>query len=208
MALILDIAAIAVFAFFLWRGKRRGFIKTVAGILALILAFWGANLLSDLTAPAITDQYVAPWIHDLLGPKIDAEDPQTPTEFESVLIDIGIPRGMASDLTSARPVSELAENAASSIAADLTELVLSIIYFVVLLLLLKLIFKAIDKIFDLPGLKFANNTLGLVCGGIFGLLFVYFLTLILCRTGILIDEEIISETYILKHLIAFNPFKL
>jgi len=208
MALILDIAAVLIFFFFLWRGRKRGFIKTVAGILALILAFWGAGVLSDATAPVISEKFVTPWVSELISPKVEEVKPETPTEFESLLIEMGVPEGMASDIVTARPVTELVEVASTNLAERLTYALLCLVYFIILLLILKLIFKVIDKIFDLPILNFANNILGLICGGIFGFLFVYLLAVILNNTGFLLDEATLSQTYILKALLQLNPFKL
>ena len=36
MAIIIDVVEVLLFLFFLWRGKRRGFIKTFAGILEMV----------------------------------------------------------------------------------------------------------------------------------------------------------------------------
>ncbi len=207
MAIILDIIAVALFIFFLWRGKRRGFIKTIAGILALVLAFAGAGALADAATPYISENYVTPWVSDFLSPKVEEADPETPTEFEALLINIGVPEGMASDLITARPISELVANASKSLASTLTNAILYLVFFIVLLIILKLIFKVIDKIFDLPILNFANNTLGLICGGIFGFLFIYLGSIILLKVGI-IDATLLADTHILRAVTTLNPFKL
>ena len=208
MAIIIDVVAVLLFLFFLWRGKRRGFIKTFAGILALILAFWGAGVLADYTAPAISEKYVTPWVSDFIAPKVEAENPETPTEFEALLIEIGVPEGMASDLITARPVAELAENASVTLSEKLTYAILCLVYFILLLLVLKLLFRVVDKIFDLPVLNFANSTLGLICGGIFGFLFIYLLMTIMLKTNFILNEQLISETYVLRTIAELNPFKL
>lgn len=47
MALILDLAVIAVLAFFAWRGAVKGLILTLCGLVAVLVAFGGAFFLSD-----------------------------------------------------------------------------------------------------------------------------------------------------------------
>lgn len=208
MAIILDIAAVLLFLFFLWLGKKRGFIKTVAGILVLVLAFWGAGLLADILSPAVSKTYVTPWVSDFISPKVEEANPETPSEFEAFLRDLGVPDGMANDIVTARPISELVEKASVNLAEALTHGILYLVFFIVLLILLKLLFKVIDKIFDLPVLNFANNTLGLICGGIWGFLVVFLVAIILNKTGFLLDEATLSQTYVLKHILSLNPFKL
>lgn len=207
MPIILDVVAVLLFLFFLWRGKKRGFIKTVAGILALILAFWGTGILVDAVAPTVSENYVTPWVEDFLSPKVEEQNPETPTEFEELLIGAGVPETMAEDLITARPISELLSSASRGLANAATEAVLYLIFFIVLLILLKLIFKVIDKIFDLPVLNFANSTLGLICGGILGFLFIYLGSVILLKVGVL-DSTVLGDTYVLRAILDFNLFKL
>ncbi|MBR5479084.1 MAG: CvpA family protein [Clostridia bacterium] len=206
MALVLDIVAVGLFIFFVWRGVRRGFIKTIAGILSLIIAFWGAGLLVDAAAPSISDKYVTPWVSDFISPKVDEAQPETPTEFENMLVDIGVPEGMAGDIVTSKPVTDLVESVSHSLAETLTRGVLYIVFFIILYLLLKLVVLIIDKIFDLPVLNFANGLLGLVCGAIFGFLIVYLVGTLLKNVGLFIDEQTLADTYILKNILALKPF--
>ena len=208
MALILDIVAVGLFIFFVWRGVRRGFIKTIAGILSLIIAFWGAGLLVDATAPSISEKYVTPWVSDFISPKVDETQPKTPSDFENMLVDMGVPESMAGDIVTAKPVADLVESASISLAETLTRGILYIVFFIILYLLLKIAVFIIDKVFDLPVLNFANGLLGLVCGAIFGFTVVYLVGTLLKNVGLFIDEKTLADTFILKNILALNPFKL
>ena len=53
MQYVLDIAVVALFVFCLWNGCRRGFIKAVTGLVALVAAFVAAVLLSGPVASGI-----------------------------------------------------------------------------------------------------------------------------------------------------------
>lgn len=46
MSLLIDIALVIIVAYFAWRGFRNGFIRGIFGILAIIVAIYGANLIA------------------------------------------------------------------------------------------------------------------------------------------------------------------
>ena len=49
--LVFDIAILAILVLFAWRGASRGFVLSLCGLLAVIVAFVGASFLANLLAP-------------------------------------------------------------------------------------------------------------------------------------------------------------
>lgn len=206
--IVLDVIAVAILLFFLWRGKRRGFIKTIAGILILILAFTGAGLLAKSTAPAISEAFVTPRIAEFLTPKAEALPDSTPGAFYNMLLDIGVPESLAQSITDSSPMNDMLLNASKTLGEKVTYALLCLIYFIALLILLKFIFRLLDRVFDLPVLNFVNTLGGLLCGGILGYLLLMLLGTILLNAGLFLDQTTLSQTYILKFIINTNPFSL
>ncbi len=206
MPLIIDIAAAALLHFFAWRGKRRGLIKTIAGILVIVLAFPLAGFLADKTADPIAEKFVTPAVSDFLAPK--AEETESTAEFEAMLERIGVPESIVDSIISSSPVSELLTNATKTLSQKLTYALLYLIYFILLVLVFKLLIKLIDKIFDLPVLNFINSFGGLICGAILGYLLVLTTAIILINLGVLLDSQTIQSTHLLRFIISTNPFRI
>ena len=51
--LVFDIAILAILVLFAWRGASRGFVLSLCGLLAVIVAFVGASFLANLLAPKV-----------------------------------------------------------------------------------------------------------------------------------------------------------
>ncbi|MBQ5777298.1 MAG: adenylosuccinate synthetase, partial [Oscillospiraceae bacterium] len=64
--IITDLAAIAILLISALHGRRRGFIKTISGLLALVLAFFLSSTLANATTPHISEKYVAPYINQAI----------------------------------------------------------------------------------------------------------------------------------------------
>lgn len=206
--IVLDIITVALLLFFLWRGKRRGLIKTIAGILVLILAFVGAGLLAKSTAPAISEKLVTPHVTEFLTPKAAGLSDATPGAFYEMLLTLGIPESLAQNITDSSPMSDMLLNASKTIGEKVTYALLCLIYFIALLLILKCIFGLLDRVFDLPILSFVNGLGGLLCGGIWGYLFIMLLGTIFLNAGLFFDRSTLSQTHILGFIISTNPFSL
>lgn len=54
MSILIDIALVLIVVFFAWRGFKNGFIRGIFGILAIIIAIYGANLVAKAYADDLT----------------------------------------------------------------------------------------------------------------------------------------------------------
>ena len=204
MALIYDIVTVLILLFFIWRGKSRGLIKSIAGVLVLILALYGANFIADHAVEPVSDRFVAPFVSDFLAPKLS--DASSAEDFSQALKSIGVSEKFASDIISASPINNLLSGAVNYISLKITTIALWIICFIVLLIVLKLVSKLVIGIFKLPVLNFANSLGGIIFGALLGYIIISVAAIILINFGAISDSEIISQTHVLRFIINSNPF--
>lgn len=80
---VYDLIILAVLAYFAWRGWRRGLILTLCGLLAIFVAFIGANLATNALAQPMS-RLIQPsletGIHRILVENIGASASQSPTQ--------------------------------------------------------------------------------------------------------------------------------
>lgn len=216
--LIIDIAAAAILIFSALRGRRRGLIKTLAGILALVLAFSAAGFLAKEAAPYVSEKYVSPYISSAVAPETekltDAEAASDPSAVGEIFLNLGISEHIVSDAISdftsamSKSIIEPIVAVTNSIAYKITYAALFVIFFILSLLILSLLFKILNLASKIPGLNFINKTLGLILGLILGYLIVVALSYIMLKLGIFLTDDIIRETYILKFVMNLSPASL
>jgi len=222
-AILVDVIAVFLLFFFALRGRKRGLIRTLTGILALIIAFWGAGVLAQQTSPYLSSKYVEPWIYQAILPSVAENQSVTaPPESESDVTetlggafdDIGIPSGTIQSFFNEFVINltdsfeRIVESASKSIGYKLTYAILFLLYFLVLYLLLRLAAKLIELLAKIPGINFVNQTLGLILGLISGYFVILIVSYLLTTTGFLLTPQLVSETYILHFLMTFSPLAL
>ncbi len=213
--LIVDIVAAAILLFSALRGRKRGLIKTLAGILALILAFSCAGYLAEKAAPYVSEKYVSPYITSAIEPETETLSPQEaasdPSAVGKIFLELGFSENIVSDaisdFTDAMTKSIVTPIVAmtNSIAYKITYSVLFVVFFLLSLLVLTLLFKVLNLASKIPGINFINKTLGLILGLILGYLILVALSYVMLKFGIVLDDSIIGKTYLLKHILSFSP---
>ncbi len=212
--IIADIITVAIIIISMIIGRKRGFIKTVSGILTVIIAFSLASFAAKETAPVISEKYISPYLSSAIVDEVK----QTPEntldldELSNLFSNIGIPEGIISSAvadvskTLTQNIAEPLTTMTNNISARLTFGALFIIYFLILLLAVSLLFKLLNLISKLPVLNFTNRLLGLIFGLISGYLIIMVASFILNKTGTLLTDGVISESIILKHIIKYSFF--
>lgn len=213
----MDFAAVAIILFFALRGRRRGLIKTIAGILALIIAFTLAGELAKSLSPYISEKYVSPRIISTILPEAekrsDLDKPADKNELQDIFSVLSISESVISDSISDfsnninKSLSSAVSDISGRIAGRITYSVVFVVLFLVLLLLLTLLFKLLNLASKVPGINFINKILGLVLGAVLGYIIVVILTFLLLRLGIIPNAGLISDTVILNYLISIFPLK-
>ena len=233
--LMFDAVIVAVVLLFVLMGRRRGFVLTLCGLLAVFVAFIGASLLSELLSAPVA-QLVQPVIEsgitEILQQSIDpgqwqlelpAPDASTLEGAQSLLPQLPLEQALAAlegtqlhrmfgqSLQNALAAGalEMVSTAAAAIAAylakELARMVLFLISFVVVLLAWTLLSHALDLAFRLPVLSSINRFMGGAVGFVKGVLVVFIAVWLL--KGYL-PPEAAEQTFLLKFFCENSPWSL
>lgn len=224
---LFDIAIVLVLAFFVWRGASRGFILALFGLVAILVAFIGANFLAGALAPkvgAALEPKFAAAIEEKLNERFqDASTPALPegeTPSYPLKDVLGVLKGMGlyEDLINAvdkavqARMAEAAASAAAAVAAAIAQsvayMVLFLVFFVLILLCWTLLSHALDLVSRLPGLNGLNRMAGGLVGLVKGCLILFVAAWLLRLSGNLIPEKAVEQTTLLHFFLTVNPVTL
>jgi len=209
------IAAIVVIAAL--RGKRRGFILTLCGFLAMFVAFLGASIISGLLAQpvaAMLRPVVEEAMSTILESRSTADVPFVFTEVSimavlGILDDVPLFGSIIENFQAALEsgavelVGSAAVAAAEYVAAQLAHILLFVLSFIAILIVWWIMSHALDLAFHLPGLNFLNRFGGLVLGFGQGLALCFILCWLLKDSYI--TPEAIDGSFLLPYFCSENP---
>ena len=225
-AIILDILTAAALIAFTVAGAHRGFFRTVAGLLAVILALVGAQLFTNWAAPHVSgvlqpaiERRVEKKVDATLGgdtitpqePQIGASRPDSETqdqkeaeesEIQRLLRAIGVDEQLFQRLgESAREkVRDTGVTVATAVVQSVAESVIR-----ALLFLLKLLAKVLDLALKLPVLRSMNGLAGAAVGLVEGALAVFLAVWLLRRFGVSFETPAVEGTYLLSFFAKHTP---
>ena len=230
-AIILDVITAAALIAFTVVGAQRGFFRTVAGLLTVILALTGAQLFTAWAAPHVSG-VLQPVIERRVEKKVDAAvTPREPqigasrpdvsaeeqrgaeeeSEIQRLLRAIGVDEKLLQRLgDSAREkVRDTGVSVATAVVQSVAESViralLFLLSFAVLLLLLKLLCRVLDLALKLPVLRSMNGLAGAAVGLLEGVLALLLAIWLLRRFGVSFETPAVEGTYILSRFTSLNP---
>lgn len=234
-AIILDVLTAAALIAFTVMGAHRGFFRTVAGLLAVILALVGAQLFTSWAAPHVSgvlqpaiERRVEKKVDAALGgdtitpqePQIGASRPDSGTqdqkeaeesEIQRLLRAIGVDEQLFQRLgESAREKVRdtgvtVATAVVQSVAESVIRALLFLLSFAVFLLLLKLLAKVLDLALKLPVLRSMNGLAGAAVGLVEGALAVFLAVWLLRRFGVSFETPAVEGTYLLSFFAKHTP---
>ncbi len=226
MAYLLDAAVILLFLLAIYIGHRRGFIKTVTGVVAFLAALVVAALAAAPVAGWVYDTAVEPTLITAVDEQLAAQSAQAavqadaaynalPMAVQNLLAQRGIADGAA--LAEKLPSPEqttLAENIVTvvrPILLPLVETACSLVLFFIAFILALILLHLLDIVAKLPLLKQLNTSLGFVGGIIAGILWAFLAVSLLQMGAALaapdsaINLSVLNETHIVSRLAAVNP---
>jgi len=198
MSLLLDILVIAVFAFSLYTGIKKGFIRSIMGIVVAVVAVIGAVKLSPPLANYLHDKYIGNVVTEQVGGYLDEliadvesidltklfED--KPEAFTDILNTFGVDfdelksyfeKDLSGNNDSEKAVSQYI---AEPISQTLSRGTAFAILFFGIFLILTVVVLLIDLVVKLPILNGANKFLGAVLGAAMGLVTAWGLSMVFC----------------------------
>lgn len=229
-----DIAIAVILLFFVWRGAARGFILSLCGLLAVIIAFTGASFLATTLSPKV-GAALEPRFATAIERRLNAEiaqsapavtDPAVPAtpdgtdggaalqDVLGVLKDMGLYEDLIATVDKAvrEGMTDVAANAAAAVAAAIAQsvayMVLFLIGFILILVAWTLLSHGLDLVTKLPGLHFLNKSGGAIIGLAKGCILLFVVAWVMRFSGNLIPEETVAQTHLLKFFLNTNPITL
>ncbi|MBP1736735.1 MAG: hypothetical protein H6Q60_616 [Oscillospiraceae bacterium] len=214
---IYDAVIIAVLAVFILSGMRRGLILSLCGLLAVIVAFIGANFISTLLTPTVADS-ISPMVQtaveqqlgDIPLDSVITEDSLNDME-SSFLVKLILQADQTLNLFDQAKemlVSQFAQQVADTIATWIAHITLFIVSFFLLLVVWTLVSRALNLVAKLPGLHFFNKLLGGVFGGLKGVVLLFAVAWVLRYLWNVIPEDAIENAPLLHLLMTVDPLSL
>lgn len=225
MFILFDIAIAAILVIFFLRGRNKGFILSLCGLMAVFVAIIGAKFCTDLFAPVVTDTItprlsavIEEQININLGDKLDSfllpggELPEN--AITDILKQLGIYDQFASTIKNALTVesAQTVADVSVALAREVAEIVSSVLVFVVSFLLLSvawfILSHALNLAAKLPLIHGLNNLLGGAFGLLQGVILLFLAAWAIRVMGEVIPQEIVDQTYLLKFFCNTNPMDL
>lgn len=219
---IMDIAAAAVLLLFLVLGARAGLIRSLAGLVIVVVALVGAGMIAATFADPAA-KLAAPMIEKAMTQKVEeaitAETGMLDTErvdpeIGEVLSMLSLDEEVKEGITN-RAEQTIRDTGASVISAVVEGLCRSVIYgllyifaFLGLWLLLHVLAKAMDLLARLPGLSSLNALGGAALGLVKGALVLFLAIWAARRLGVSFETEEVAQTYILQFFAAHTPLSM
>lgn len=231
MSIALDLILIGIVLFSGWRGFRTGIINGVCGILAIVIALYGANLISTVyynEFTGVAEPFASGVVDKSLsrvigwdGTQINEEDiPKIKLSLEkkkdvktvsyAVFREVGFIDPVARELSedTAENVDEVNYTLSEDITNRLCNRIVYVAIFTIAFLIISTVFSVIGNIFDLsfglPGQENFNHITGAVLGVIKGILLVIAIGCVCRYMCILVPEKILSDTWLLEKLTFTN----
>lgn len=221
--IVYELVILAILVLFALWGMHRGLILSLCSLLAVLVAFVGATLISNLWAPS-----VAGWIQPTVSPSVTAAvrsalpeevaDAELPLKDLLILLDeADLPMGLskflpdlqedgALVLTTDSLTESLSSVLSEKLANTIAQIGLFLLSFVLILILWHLLGRTLDFVARLPGLHLLNKAGGFVFGAFRGalLLFVCAWVIRWLWSG-LIPADAVEQTKLLHFFMTVNP---
>ena len=185
MSIVLDVLVVAVVVLFALLGLRKGFLKSLAGLVGAIAALVVALTVSRFLAQWIFDAFLQQPLTQAIADAITESGATTaegiqnalPGYLQSLLGWTGSGAQALSGMiaSSADTVAKAVMTVVSPAVINLLMVVLTIVLFFVFLLLIRLALRLLDKVAKAPVLRQVNGLLGVLFGMGKGLLIVWLL---------------------------------
>ena len=224
IAVIIDIVLVLILAGLTLFGAKRGLFQSLAGLVIVVLALFGAAMVADFFAPPIAkaatpvvEKYFQEEVQEFLQDRLEMSGIGEEVELEELFRMPELQDGfLAAVMERAEELTEEAsETAAKYSHAAIESLIETIVYgilfalsFILLLIVLRILGAAMGLLTKLPGVHGLNALGGAVLGLVEGVLLVFLIVFILEHLSVPLDTEIQQEAHILKMFRENTPLEM
>lgn len=219
--LIYDGIIVAVLLFFFLRGRRKGLILSLCGLVAFFVAIIGARMAAEIFTPNVAD-LLQPSFSSAIESQLDNglleqwnEMLDNVEQSDNAILDFLTGLGFYDDVADsirnaiAGQAAQTVADVALALARTVAEVVASVLVFVVAFLLITVLWfllsHALDLAARLPIIHGLNRTLGGLFGLLQGMLLLFLIAWVLRLLGGVIPQEIVDQTTLLKFFCTANP---
>ncbi len=226
MKYLLDAVVILIFLLCMAIGRKRGFIKTVSGVVALAAALAVSSLFCSPVAEFVYDKTIEPSIIETVDTQmaqaqgdLNERFAHTYEALPNVVKNLFAQSGIDSAQKFAASVPFVGTTSISQEIADMVRPLLlpllsalcSLVLFLITYIVASLILRVLNIVAKLPLLKQLNKTLGLIGGAVAGALWVLVAVTVIqviAALGVadgVITLQTVNETLIVNWLSGINP---
>ena len=210
--IVFDLLIVLVVVLSTLLGRRKGFILTLCGCLALFVTLIGAGILTNLLAEPVS-LLALPYVENALDQVVQSSADEavaaTIDQVIALMEQSDLLKPLAAGVTQALEQGVLdmtlaaVQSVALFLAEQLTRLVMFPVFFLLIMLIWTALSHALDLAFRLPGLNFLNRTAGLLLGFVRGVLLAYGLCWLLKDNYL--PRSVIDSGLLLPWFCGSNP---
>lgn len=223
MGYILDIILVAVIVFFVSMSVKKGFISASKNIITLILTVTLLASMQGVVLEALQNSPLGDNVKKMVSQNITKtyeaenlpEEADTTDTEKSIMIceAMSLPTFLSDSIEETiRGMSEIKNNVMEVITDSITLLIMRIIALLLLFILVRifvfLAVKLLESLFQLPGLKTINKSLGAVIGIINAFLVIYIIcgavSVFAPTDKLVLISETLDQTILLGYLYNHN----
>ena len=227
MNYIPDLILILVITLIIAFSMKKGFISISKSIVALILTCVFMSSMQPTVLTFLKDSAIGSGIEEKVSENISSvyekkdfsKETKTTDQYtsEKICESLGFPEFVENSIKSTvSGLREVEKNVLDVVADSVTAMILNVLSLILLFLLVRLVVfvlvKLLEVIFELPGLKAINKTLGAILGIVNALLIVYIVcaavSLFAPADSRIVIEETVNKTFLLKYFYENNVLML
>ncbi|MEE1010669.1 MAG: CvpA family protein [Acutalibacteraceae bacterium] len=215
-SIAIDVVFVAIIVICIILGRKKGFIRMVLSLVALIASWIVANKFAPAASQWLNDNFIREKAIALLTEKLTAVIENGSREIIEAIPEYIINAAKLADisfesiLTSAGEPSVAAENIFSAcettVVLPVLEFIMFIAIFIAVSIVLSVVVRLADKLFDLPVLKNLNKMLGAAIGAVKGVCYAGVLGVILNAASYITSDSKVAEAINGSYIQTFISF--
>ena len=209
-AILADIVVAAFLIGSLIIGAWKGLVKSLAGVVIVVVAFIGASFVANAFAEPVAE-FLGPMIEENILEKLALEDT---VDAESLLTTFHF-RGESLQKMVDEVLDKVKQSGMDLLSAVSDSVAQSVAYaavylaaFLVLLLVLWLLMKPVHLLTKLPVLRTVNAVGGGALGLVWGALLVFLVVWLLLRFNLVLTDEMVEQSRLLHFFAVNSPLSL
>lgn len=216
---IIDAIVVIILVIFLVCGTLRGLLRSLAGLVSVILALAGAGMTASFVSEPLA-KLAAPLLGARIEEKVRDALAQQAGEISLPEALTELPQRLGLDGAAWRPLAERIQRSVTETGTEIAEaaaesLLHSVIYgavflltFLLILILLKILLKALDLITALPVIHGLNALGGGLLGLTEGALVLFLAVWVARKFGVSFETELFEGAHILRIFTANTPLSV